>query len=153
MPRKGKCWFFSRVRLLVTPWTIAHKPLLSMGLSRQEYWDGLPFPSLGDLSNRGMQPRSPALQADSLPSEPLGKPSDAQKLTKPACANMACRPTRVLHILTNVLPARAGQHRESFLCQGSKCGHQRGLRCPSPFPHPLDKGPACEFGSSVSPVL
>jgi len=43
-----------------------------VGFSRQEYWSGLPFPSPGDLSNLGIEPRSPALQA--LPSEPPGKP-------------------------------------------------------------------------------
>ena len=42
------------------------------GISRQEYWSGLPFPSPGDLSNPGIEPGSPALQADSLPSEPPG---------------------------------------------------------------------------------
>ena len=47
---------------------------LSMGFSRQEYWNGLPFPSPGDLPNLGIEPRSPALQVDSLPSEPPGKP-------------------------------------------------------------------------------
>ena len=47
---------------------------LSMGLPRQEYWSGLPFPSPGDLPNPGIKPRSPALQADSLLTEPLGKP-------------------------------------------------------------------------------
>jgi len=45
-----------------------------MGFSRQEYWSGLPFPSPGDLPNPGIGPRSPALQADSLLSEPPGKP-------------------------------------------------------------------------------
>ena len=45
----------------------------SMGFSRQEYWSGLLFPSSGDLSNPGIKPGSPALQADSLPSEPPGK--------------------------------------------------------------------------------
>ena len=44
-----------------------------MGFFRQEYWSGLPFPSPGDLPDPGMEPRSPALQADALPSEPLGK--------------------------------------------------------------------------------
>ena len=53
---------------------IAHQALLSMGFSRQEYWSGLPFPSPGDLPNLGIEPGSPALQADSLPSEPPGKP-------------------------------------------------------------------------------
>ena len=45
-----------------------------MGFSRQEYWSGLPFPSPGDLPNPGIEPRSPALQADALSSEPPGKP-------------------------------------------------------------------------------
>ena len=59
----------SHVQLLVTPWTIAHQAPLSMRFSRQEYWSGLPFPSLGDLPNPGIKPRSPALQADSFPTE------------------------------------------------------------------------------------
>ena len=58
----------SRVRLLETPWTP-----LSMGFSSQEYWSGLPFPSPGDLSDPGIEPRSPALQADALLSEPPGE--------------------------------------------------------------------------------
>ena len=44
-----------------------------MGCSMQEYWNGLPFPSSGDLPDPGIEPRSPALQADSLPPEPPGK--------------------------------------------------------------------------------
>ena len=63
----------SRVRLFVTPGTVACQPLLSMGFSRQEYWSGLPFPSPGVLPNPEIEPRSPALQTDSLPSEPPGK--------------------------------------------------------------------------------
>jgi len=47
---------------------------MSMGFSRQEYWSGLPFPSPGDLPNPGIEPRSPALQADVLTPEPPGKP-------------------------------------------------------------------------------
>ena len=60
---------------LLIPWTIARKPLLSVGFSRQEYWSGLPFPSPGDLPYSGIKPVSPTLQVDSLPSEPPGKPS------------------------------------------------------------------------------
>jgi len=48
--------------------------LCPRGFSRQEYWSGLPFPPPGDLPDPGIKPRSPALQADSLPSEPPGKP-------------------------------------------------------------------------------
>ena len=51
---------------LKTPWAIAP---LSMGFFRQEYWSGLPFPSPGDLPDPGIEPRSPALKADSLPTE------------------------------------------------------------------------------------
>ena len=58
----------------VTPWTIACQAPLSMEFSRQEYWSGLLFPSPGeDLPDSGIKPGSPALQADFLPSEPLGK--------------------------------------------------------------------------------
>ena len=64
--------WFNHVQLFATPWTVA---LLSMGFSRQEYWDGLPFPSPGDLPNLGIKPGSLALWADSLPSEPPGKPN------------------------------------------------------------------------------
>ena len=61
---------------LVTLWTVAHQAPLSMGFSRYEYWSGLPFSSPGDLPNPEIEPRSPALQADSLLPEPLGKPGD-----------------------------------------------------------------------------
>ena len=57
-----------------TPRTTAHQASLSMGLSRQKYWSGLPFPPPGDLPDPGIEPRSPGVQADSLPSEPPGKP-------------------------------------------------------------------------------
>ena len=56
-----------------TPWTVACQALPSLGFSRQEYWSGLPFPSPGDLPNPGIEPGSPVLQADALPSEPPGK--------------------------------------------------------------------------------
>ena len=57
-----------------TPWAVARRAPLFMGLPKQEYWSGLPFPSPGALPNPGIKSRSPALQADSLPSEPRGKP-------------------------------------------------------------------------------
>ena len=59
----------------MNPHAVAHQAPLSMGFSRQEYWSGLPFPSLEDLPNPGIKPRSPALQADSLPFEPQGSAS------------------------------------------------------------------------------
>ena len=54
---------------LATPWTVACQPPPSMGFSRQEYWSGLPLPSPGDLPDPGIEPRSPALQAASLPTK------------------------------------------------------------------------------------
>ena len=59
----------SHVRLFVTQWTVAYQAPQSMEFSRQEYWSGSPFPSPGDLPNPGIETRSPAIQADTLPSE------------------------------------------------------------------------------------
>ena len=59
----------------MTPWTVVRQAPLSMEFSRQEYWSGLPFPSPGGLSDPGIEPRSPTLQADALQSELLGKPT------------------------------------------------------------------------------
>ena len=64
----------SHVRLFATPWTVAYQAPLSMGFSRQEYWSGLPFPSPGDLPDPGNKPVFPTLEADTLTSEPPGKP-------------------------------------------------------------------------------
>ena len=63
----------SCVRLFTTAWLVAHQAPLSMKSSRQEYWSGLSFPSPRDLPNPGSEPRSPALQVNSLLSEPPGK--------------------------------------------------------------------------------
>ena len=68
------CKSLSRVRLFATPRIVPCQDPLSMEFSRPEYWRGLPFPSPGDLPNPGIEPRSPALQVDSLPAEPQGKP-------------------------------------------------------------------------------
>ena len=49
-----------------TPWTVAYRAAQSMGFCRQEYWNGLSFPSPGDLPDPGIKPSSPTLQADTL---------------------------------------------------------------------------------------
>ena len=59
---------------LCDPWTVVGQTPPPMVFSSQEYWSGLPFPSPGDLPDPGIEPGSPALQADSLPSEPPGNP-------------------------------------------------------------------------------
>ena len=58
----------------VRPSAVAHQAPLSMEFFRQEYWSGLPFPSPMNLPNPGVEPGYPVFQADSLPSEPPGKP-------------------------------------------------------------------------------
>ena len=62
-------------RLFATPWTVARQAPLFVGFSRQDYWSGLPCPPPGDLPDPGIESRSSALQEDSLPSEPPGKPA------------------------------------------------------------------------------
>ena len=77
-----------RVPLFVTLWAIANQAPLLMRFSKQEYWSGLPCPSPGDLLNPGIEPGfpvSPALQADSSPSEPLGKPYQLRTISNFKC--------------------------------------------------------------------
>ena len=79
MPSSSVCvcvcvWSLSCVQLFATPRTVACQTPLPMGFSRQEYCSGLPFSSPGDLPDPGIEPVSPALQADSLPSKPPEKP-------------------------------------------------------------------------------
>ena len=73
---KGKWWWLvtKLCPTLETLWTVAHQAPLSVGFSRQELWGDLPFPPPGDLLKPGIKPGSPALQADSLPTELPGKP-------------------------------------------------------------------------------
>ena len=65
---------YKSVRLFSIPWTIAHQVPLSMELPRQESWNGLPFPSAGDLPESGIKPASPALAGGFFITEPSGKP-------------------------------------------------------------------------------
>ena len=70
---KVKVKSLSRVRLFATLRTVTYQVPPCMGFSGQEYWSGLPFPSPGDLLDPGIEPGSPALEADALPFEPPGK--------------------------------------------------------------------------------
>ena len=70
--RERKVKSLSHAQLFATPWTVAHQAPPSMGFSRQEYWSGLPLPSPGDLPNPGIEPGTPALYTDALPSEQQG---------------------------------------------------------------------------------
>ena len=66
MNKEKKVKSLSCVQLFVTLWTVTYQDPLSKGVSRQEYWSGLPFPSPGDLPDSGMEPGSPELQAHAL---------------------------------------------------------------------------------------
>ena len=83
-------WSRSVVSDSATPWTVAYQAPPSLGFSRQEYWSGLPFPSPGDLPNPGIEPGSPSLQADALPSEPPGKLTSPTSLV---AQTVKCLPT------------------------------------------------------------
>ena len=72
--KKKKVKSLSRVQFFGIPWTVAYQASQSMGFCRQKYWNRLPFPSPGDLPDPGIEPKSPALQTDVLPSKPPGKP-------------------------------------------------------------------------------
>ena len=98
------------------PWTVAYRAPPSMGFSRQEYWSGLPFPSPGDLPDPGIEPRSPTLQADPLPSEPPAKPKKLQSFYNATSYSHFCISTlhrrlefTLLSMVTlRILPKRTG---------------------------------------------
>ena len=71
VPGQSSCESFSCVPFFATPWTVACQAIL---FSRREYWSGFSFPFPGNLPHPGIEPRSPALQEDSFPSGPPGKP-------------------------------------------------------------------------------
>ena len=112
----------SCVRLFVTPWTVPCQAPPSVGFFREEYWSGLPFPSPGDLPHPGIEPWSPALQADSLPSEPPGK----NKVKVAQLCPAVCNPRD--YTVHGILQARVLEWgslsllQQIFLTQESNCG-------------------------------
>ena len=97
---------FSRVRLFVTPWTVARQAPLFMGFSRQEYWNEEPFPSPGDLTDAGIEPRSPTLQQILYSLSHQGSPELSVYLL------LDCSPSSVNYLQTKgaCLASRAGTH-------------------------------------------
>ena len=72
MVKNSKCCSLIRIQLFATPRAVSCQASLSMEFSRQEYWNGFPFPSPGDLPDPGFELGPPTLKADTLPSEPPG---------------------------------------------------------------------------------
>ena len=87
-----------------TSWTVACQAPLSMGFSRQDYWNGLPFPSSEDLPNPGIEPRSSALQADCLLSELRGSPQETETQQKRPPVGQQFFP------ILNVFPSTSSQN-------------------------------------------
>ena len=80
------------------PWTVVYQASLSMGFSRQEYWSGLPFPSPGGLPDPAIEPKSSALQADALPSEPPRKPTIIWKCVSKMTSLLFNTLSRLAHV-------------------------------------------------------
>ena len=105
---KVKVKSLSCVWLFATPWTAAYQAPLSMGFSKQECWSGLPFPSAGDLPDPGIEPGSPTLQEDALPSEPPGKPV------------LVCIGTCTIFVIISYLPFMCQKKNNKKTCRESK---------------------------------
>ena len=131
----------SPVQLFATLWTVSYMAPWSTGFSRQEYWSGLPFPSPWDLPNPGIELGSPALQTDTLPSEPLGKPSESHSVMSDSLRpqglyspwNSPGQNTGVdnFSLLQGIFPTQGSnpglQHCMQILCQLSHKGSPRIL--------------------------
>ena len=98
--------------MFATPWIVARQAPLSMELSRQGYWRGLPFPSPGHLLDPRIDPRSPASQADSLPSEHQGSPVTHEAVCDPSSS--LCTFPLFSFFLRNALPCIARSHFKTF---------------------------------------
>ena len=120
----------SHVQLFATPWTVACQAPLSMEFSRPEYWSGLPFPSPGDLPNLRVEPRSPALQVDSLSSSHQGNPQP--RIFSPKC--QFCGVWASLRILSEdsvfVSLSHTCTHRIMQNTQAHTCIHTYPHLCP-----------------------
>ena len=119
---KVKVKSLSRIQLFATPWTIAYQAPLSMEFSREEYWSGLPFPSQGELPDPGIERRSPALQAEVLPSEPPGKPDSDEY-----------QPCTLLSIFVSTLLLNLQNKLKSKIKQPAQQKRRKSLVFPKPL--------------------
>ena len=148
------------VWLFATPWTVAHQAPRFLGFSSHKYWSGLPFPSPGNLPDPGIEPGSPTLQADALPSEPPGKPrkdhvksQGSHKLTagcrdglQPGQGDIGESP--VVQWLGILLPMQ-GTRVQSLVQEDSTCFRATALLYHSCWP-PALKPTKCNYWSSCT---
>ena len=131
LPEVSKCYLLSRFLFFATLWTVAHQVPLCMEFSRQEHWSELPLPPPWDFPNPGVEPWSPALQADSLPSElPQLSESESESEVAQSCPTLFATPRTVAH----QAPPSVGFSRQEYWS---------GL----PFPSP---GYICVFNLYIS---
>ena len=137
------CKSLSRVQLFVIPWPAARQAPLSMEFSSQEYWSGLSFPSSGCLPDPGIKLGSPALQADSLPSEPPGKPHVSNTIFYNVISNISVKCQSLSRARLFATPWTAALQAPLSM-RFSRQGYWSGL----PFPSPGDlPNPGIEPGS------
>ena len=120
----------SHVWLFTRPWTVAHQAPLSIKFFRQEYWSGLPFPSPGDLPDRGIEPGSPTLLVDSLPFEPSIQFSSVVQ-SCPALGDCSTPGLSVHHQLPELIQTHVHQ---SVMSSNHLNLYHRLLLLPSIFP-------------------
>ena len=141
--RKVKVKSLSCVWLFSTPWIVAYHAPPYMGFSRQEYWSGLPFPSLEDLPYPGIESGSPALQADALPSEPQ---LHIREVPVTLCDPIDSSPLGTS--VHKILQARILEW--VAISFSNACMHAKSLQsCPT-LCDPMDSSP---LGSSVHKIL
>ena len=137
---------FSRVRLFATPWNVAHQAPPFMGFSRQEYWSGLPFPS-GDLPDPGIEPRSPALQADTGRCFNLWATREAPILMRREKTGIQHRTVKALTLELNL-----AQFSRSVMSNSLRPHELQQARLPCPPPTPRAYSNSCPcVGDAIQP--
>ena len=132
---------FSRVQLFGTPWAVAGQAPLSMGFSREEHWSGLPFPSPDDLPDPGTEPRSPVLQADSLPLRHWDSPLGCRTMiylrrnfgSEPVSQSVKCAKSE---------DVETSASQRYFVCAIHVCKHAQSLSCVQLFCDTMDCSPS-----------
>ena len=138
---------FSRVRLFATPWNVAHQAPPFMGFSRQEYWSGLPFPS-GDLPDPGIEPRSPALQADTGRCFNLWATREAPILMRREKTGIQHRTVKALTLELNL-----AQFSHSVMSNSLPPHGLQDTRLPCPSPTPGVYSNSCPLSQWCHPTI